>query len=316
MSSLIKLLTCTMFTVLCWPFVCIPIQADARTFPMPGSGSNVVGEVFMLKTNGFESLPSIARRYDIGQDEIYAANPKLKKYYHRNLPKGAKVVVPSLFILPNEYQGIVINLPERRLYYFAPDGGSVETYPVGIGKEGDVTPLMSTKIIEKKKNPEWRPPKSAHADAARYGVTLPKVMPPGPQNPLGKYAMRLGRPNYLIHSTNQPWGVGKRVSGGCIRMYPENMAQLFGRVAVGTPVVISHRTYRAGWKGNQLYFESNAPISEHRRTAKGNLYGVIQAALNKPGYDVDWQYARRVSRSQNGVPYVIGQRYSRVAQAN
>lgn len=293
--------------------VSAPMHAQARTFPLPSAGSNVVGEVFVMKTNGYVSLPSIARKYDIGQDEIFSANPRLAKYGHRNLPKGSKVVVPSLFILPDERQGIVINLAERRLYYFPSDKRVVETYPVGIGKEGDATPLMSTKIIEKTKNPEWRPPASARADAASYGVVLPKVVKPGPENPLGKYAMRLGRPNYLIHSTNRPWGVGKRVSGGCIRMYPENISEFFPKVEVGTPVVITHKAYRAGWKGNDLYFESNKPLKEHRRADNSTMYGAIQAALNKPGYDVDWAYARRVARTTNGVPYVVGNRYSHVA---
>lgn len=284
-------------------------NAFGRTYPLPPKGSHVVGEIFAIKAARSQSLASIARSYDIGIDEIIAANPQIRSRYAQ---AGNKVVIPALFILPDPpWRGIVINLPEKRLYYFPKGKRVVETFPVGIGRVGDETstPLMTTRIIEKKENPEWRPPDSVKAESAANGIILPDVMPPGPKNPLGDYMMRLGSASYLIHGTNRPRGVGSRVSSGCIRMFPEDIERLFSRVAVGTPVEIVHNAYRAGWANNVLYFEAHRPLEEHRfQYDRRTVMQALAPELKRPPYDVDWQKARRVARARNGIPYVVGYR--------
>lgn len=285
-------------------------QSYARTYPLPPAGSSVVGEMFMVKAGRGESVSSIARRYNVGVDEVVAANPQLRSRY---IPAGAEVVIPALYILPEKpWRGIVINLPEKRMYYFPEGKRVVETYPVGIGRMGDETstPLMTTRIIEKKENPEWRPPESVKIEAAANGIELPEIMPPGPKNPLGDYMMRLGSPSYLIHSTNRPSGVGSRVSSGCIRMFPEDIETLFPKVVVNTPVKIIHEPFRAGWAQNTLFFEASMPLEEHSFSFnRRSLMETIADELDQPPYDIDWDKARRVARARNGVPYPVGYRH-------
>lgn len=287
----------------------------AKTYPLPPEGNNVVGEIFAIKARGGETVSSIARRYNVGLDDIRNANPHIRSRY---VPGGTKVVVPALYILPDKpWRGVIVNLPEKRMYYFPPGRRVVETYPVGIGRLGDETstPLMSTQIIEKKANPEWRPPESVKAEAAANGIMLPDVMPPGPKNPLGDYMMRLGAPSYLIHGTNRPSGVGSRVSSGCIRMFPEDVEQLFSKVNVGTPVKIIHQAYRAGWGNNVLYFEAHEPLEEHAfNYTRRTVMEAIADELTRPPYDIDWQKARRVARARNGIPYPVGYRHWQTAK--
>lgn len=280
----------------------------AKTFNLPPSGNNVIGEIFTVAARGGDSLYTIARRYDMGLDEVISANPSIG---NSMLSSGARVVIPQLFILPNApRRGIIINLAEKRLYYFPKGKGVVETYPVGIGKEGSETPLMTTRIVEKKANPTWTPPASVRAEVAAQGIMLPDIMPPGPDNPLGKFAMRLGLPSYLIHGTNRPYGVGRRVSAGCVRMYPEDIERLFGEVKVGESVEITHKAFRAGWRGNRLYFDAHPALTEHAaRSDHSSLMTAVSNKLYNFPFDIDWQKARQISAIRDGVPHVIGTRH-------
>ncbi len=208
----------------------------ALTYSVPNDGSTI-GSIQRVQMNGKETLFDIAKRYDIGVQEILSYNRKFSLY--RRGKRGTAVTVPTRFNLPNGPRvGIVLNLAQKRLYYFHPDGTKVDTYPVAVGKQGWSTPRGETTIVAKRANPSWTPPKSIRREAARRGRTLMRVVPPGPRNPLGRYAMNLGFSGVLIHGTTQPSSIGTRCSHGCIRMYPHNIKTLFNDVTIGTPVRI------------------------------------------------------------------------------
>jgi L,D-transpeptidase ErfK/SrfK len=205
-----------------------------------------------------ETLVELAIKYDLGYNEIVAANPQFDPWYPG---KGQKVILPTSWILPTipenylkeDRQIIVINLAELRLYLIKKfqDRLSVITFPLGIGVEGLDTPTGSFRIIEKKKNPVWYVPESIRKEDPE----LPPFVPPGPNNPLGRFALRLSNPFYLIHGTNKPLGIGRRVSHGCIRMYPQDIEKLYKMVKIGDPVYILYQPVKIGKRGDTYYIE-------------------------------------------------------------
>jgi len=217
--------------------------------------SDIVGEVQTATVLPGESLADIGRKFDVGIYEMLASNPSL----HPKRPRsGSKVVVPSQFILPTaQRQELVINLAEMRLYYFHKDGNMVSTHPIGIGREEWETPVGQGTIIQKTKDPTWRPPASIRHWYEEHEMYLPEIVPPGPKNPLGKYAMRLSIPGYLIHGTNRPSGIGLRTSSGCIRMYPEDIESLYYKIPLGTSVRIVNKPYKIGKHYGKLYLEAH-----------------------------------------------------------
>jgi L,D-transpeptidase ErfK/SrfK len=242
-------------------------RASAETLVLPPIDVDLVGEIHASNARQEDTLLDIARRFDVGQDEIVLANPDVDRW----LPGAdTQVVVPTRYILPRaERTGIVLNVPEMRLYYFpasAPDQPAlVQTYPVSIGRMDWSTPVGTTKVTAKTQNPSWRPPKSIREEAEARGEPLPELIPPGPNNPLGNYALRLARPGYLIHSTNKPFGVGMRVTHGCVRMYPEDIEILFPDVPVGTPVQIVDQPIKIGWLFDTLFIEVHPPLEEKKQ---------------------------------------------------
>ena len=199
-----------------------------------------------------ESLLEIARQYDLGYNAIVAANPGLDPFVPGT---GKKVSLPTAWLLPAAAngEGIVINLSELRLYFLFRAAGSslVTTFPIGIGREGHATPTGSFSIIEKIVDPPWHVPPSIRSEKPE----LPAVIPPGPDNPLGSHALRLSVGDVLIHGTNRPWGTGREVSHGCIRLYPEDIPRLFRLVRVGTPVTIVREPVKAGEQSGRVYIE-------------------------------------------------------------
>ncbi len=220
-------------------------------------GNNVIGYVQTYEVKDHESLIEIARKFDLGYTEIIAANPELDPF----IPgKGVSVEIPTSWILPDVIpsEGIVINLSEMRLFYFFNLLGSqlVMTLPIGIGDEGNDTPVGNFRVIEKIINPSWYVPESIRKEKPY----LPKVVLPGPDNPLGSHALRLSSGNILIHGTNKPWGVGRKVSHGCIRLYPEDIPRLFQLVSNDTKVTIVRQPIKVGKKGSRVFIEvSNDP---------------------------------------------------------
>lgn len=288
-------------------------NAIAATYQMPLPGSDVIGQVLTAYAQPGQTIDDVARQYDIGYYEILAANPHVNP---QNLLPYEKLVIPSQFILPNtEHKGIVVNTAELRLYYFPENSNIVQTYPIGIGMEGSETPVGSYYLIEKIKNPAWHVPPKVQAEMIRQGMILPKVMPAGPDNPLGNYALRLNTYSYLIHGTNVPATIGRRASAGCMHMFPEDIEYLFPLVPNHTQVTIVDQPFLAGWSGKQLYFKAQQPLHEERANMAFSYSRywnqAIQAAILgiNPPPKVDWKIVKQVGREQTGIPVVI---YSRL----
>ena len=238
-------------------------ELRAEIYELPPAGYDVVGAVATVTAREEDTLIDIARRHGLGYHDIVRANPDVNVWVPG---EGTEVILPTRFVLPpGPRRGVVLNLAEYRLYYYPePVEGEpayVMTYPISIGRMDWETPLGSTSVISKVTDPSWYPPQSVRDEHEADGRPLPRVVPPGPDNPLGRYAIRLGLPGYLIHSTNRPAGVGMRVTHGCIRMFPEDIEYLFPNVDVNTPVRIINTPVKIGWFGDELVVEVH-PVLE------------------------------------------------------
>jgi L,D-transpeptidase ErfK/SrfK len=280
-------------------------SATQTAYRLSGENDGVIGQPFYVKSRHEDTMLDIGRQNGLGYDDMKHANPKLDVWIPGD---GADVLVPTFYVLPKAPRnGIVLNLAEKRLYYFPEDGGEVRTYAISIGREGWETPLGSFHIVRKDKDPAWYPPESIRKEHAEQGEPLPAVVPAGPDNPLGQHALRLSVPGYLIHGTNKPWGLGMEVSHGCIRMYPENIAELFPKVPVKTPVTIVDQPYKVGWLGDELYLEVHLKDGE----APKPLREVVPSALAEaPGVSVDWGEVARAVSENTGLPRLVGGRKS------
>lgn len=277
--------------------------AEAETFAI-ATDSDLVGEQRNIASRYEDTLSEIARRFDLGYNQITMANPEVSPW----LPgAGTNIVLPSEYILPAApRRGIVLNLAEMRLYYYPfPESGQaprVITHPIGVGRQGWETPKGTTEIAEKIVDPPWFPPDSVRAAHAERGHTLPDVVPPGPDNPLGHRAMRLGWRKYLIHGTNRPYGIGMPVSHGCIRLYPEDIESLFEQVVVGEPVHVVHQPYKAGWRNGTLYLQAY-PLPSGKPQLTEVVRVVIAATQEMRGdVAVDWEAAMEIARHASGIP--------------
>jgi len=236
----------------------------SHTFAFDPKTTGVLGELQVTYAREEDTLPDIARRFNLGFDEVQNANPEVDPW----LPgEGTRIVLPTQFVLPDApYEGAVVNLAALRLFYFPKPGKDgrrvVHTYPIGIGKVGWATPEGATKIVSKRKDPYWTPPASVRKEHLEEGDPLPARVPPGPDNPLGNRAMNLGWPSYLIHGTNKPAGVGLRASHGCIRMYPEDIVKLFDMIPVGAKVTVVNQPIVYRWQGDALYVQAYPPHEE------------------------------------------------------
>jgi L,D-transpeptidase ErfK/SrfK len=287
-----------------------PAPVPSDRFPLPPEGTDIVGVLQVTTTRYEDTLVEIARRYDLGYEEIVAANPGVDPW----LPgEGTPVVLPTQFVLPGgTREGLVLNLASMRLFYYPTPGpgkpAEIITHPIGIGREGWQTPQGTARITQKIENPAWTVPESVRKEHAEQGDPLPAVVPPGPDNALGDFAMRLSIPSYLIHGTNKPYGVGLRVSHGCVRLYPEDIARLFPEVPVGTPVRIINEPYLAGWRDGQLYLEAHQPLSEDAKRWNGSLKPLEQAVAAKTAdmpVEVSWEKAGTIAREARGLPVPI-----------
>lgn len=286
----------------------IPNAAFAATYLLPSGDDTVVGEVQRVIARHEDTLLDIGRRNGVGYEEIVAANPGVDPW----LPgDGTEVLIPSRYILPDApREGVVVSLAEHRLYYFPPAKAGeplvVKTYPISIGKMDWKTPLGSTRIVNKRERPAWYPPESVRREHAAEGRPLPKVVPPGPDNPLGEYAMRLDIPGgaYLIHGTNRPAGVGMQVTHGCIRMFPEDIAEFYKLVPVNTKVLMIDQPYKMGWQGSELYIEVHAPLQgqDESRFSLTNITRLLVSATQDRTVAIDWARAEKAFIRASGVP--------------
>jgi L,D-transpeptidase ErfK/SrfK len=279
------------------------------------SAQDVVGVVQVVAATKDDTLTDIARRFNVGYEEIVRANPKVDPW----LPgEGREIVVPSQFILPDAPRtGLVINIAAMRIFYYPPvrrgERPVVLTHPIGIGKVGWRTPEGVTKIVRRQQDPTWRVPVSVRKEHHENGEDLDPVIGPGPDNPLGKYAFYLQWPSYLIHGTNKPAGVGLRSSHGCIRLYPEDIAQFFAMVPLGTRVRVVNQPFVFGWRDGQLYMQPFDVLEDDtrewakapRRLLSKSLAATLQQQLKARRTQVDWTLVSALARAPRGVPVPI-----------
>lgn len=276
---------------------------DTRHFAALDQGT-VVGEPQYLFARHEDTLPEIARAHNLGLDELKAANPGVDTW----LPgEGTPILLPTRFVLPaGARDGIVLNVANMRLYYFL--GEDLVTHPMGIGREEWATPTGEAKVIDKVRDPAWYVPASIRKEHAEMGDPLPAVVPPGPDNPLGRFALKLDLPGYLIHGTNQPFGVGMRVSHGCIRLYPEDIAEVFDAVPIGTSVRIIDSPVLAGWLGDQLLVEAHPSLAEDERDRMDLARAAIEVEMQRVGQPlstIDFERVAEVVEAAKGVPLPV-----------
>ncbi len=289
---------------------------DARHFEL-APGQELIGETQVIFARYENTFSGVGRRYNLGYEEIRRANPGVDQW----LPgEGTPIYLPTQTILPDApREGIVVNVPAMRLYYFetekpAQAGGpaivKVSSHPIGVGVEGWATPFGDGKVTGKARDPTWYVPASIRKEHAERGDPLPSVVPPGPDNPLGAYAMTLSLPGYLIHGTNKPAGVGMRSSHGCIRLYPEDIEALFPRVARGTAVRLVNQPVLAGWRDGQLYLEVHPPLAEEEHDLVAEAEAALTRALEKAGataatVTIDRAAIERIVAEQRGIPFPV-----------
>lgn len=282
---------------------------------MLAPGQDVVGTLQIVEVRNGETLSDIGRRFNVGLGEMERANPKVDPW----IPKpGTPVVVPTQYILPDApHRGIVVNLAAMRFFYYPPHKRGrpqvLITHPVGIGRRGWKTPQGVTHVLWHEKNPVWNVPPSILAEHRQEGDPLPKVVGPGPDNPLGDYALHLGWPGYLIHGTNKPVSVGLRVSHGCVHLFPEDIAQIFKMVPNGTEVRVVNQPYLFGWKDGRLYLQSAGPLADDKRPWKKKARRLLAATLTREQRielkrhhgRIDWGRVEQLVAAPAGVPVPV-----------
>jgi L,D-transpeptidase ErfK/SrfK len=288
-------------------------NANATTYTLTKADDTVIGEDQTVITVYEDTLYGLAAAYSLGSEELIRVNPGVDPW----LPgAGKQIVVPGRHILPQgPREGIIVNLPEHRLYYYpkAKRGAPIQviTYPVSIGKMDWRTPLGVTHVIQKQKDPTWYPPESVRKEHAEAGDPLPPKVGPGPDNPLGAYAMRLaaGNGTYLIHGTNNPIAVGLAVTHGCIRMYPDDVAALFPLIPVGTPVRLINEPVKVAWVDGELLLEAHPPVDAQGQSFEPEIEqfsDLLRAAVGETTVAIHWDYAREVLQKADGVIATVG----------
>jgi L,D-transpeptidase ErfK/SrfK len=288
--------------------------SQATVYEIPADGSSVVGADTHMTAVYQDTLLDIARRNSLGYYEIIRANPGVDMW----LPgAGKEIMLPGRRILPaGPHEGIVVNLPEHRLYYYPKSKKGekpvVITYPVSIGKMDWKTPIGETRVIQKEKHPNWYPPEGVRKEHLANGDPLPAVVKAGPDNPLGDYAMRLaaGGGTYLIHGTNNPMAVGMAITHGCVRMYPEDVAALFPLIPVGTKVWLVNEPVKVAFVDGELLMEAHPPVDdEGQNTSDPDLNLLSQKldqALGSTTAAIHWDFAKEALQAANGIPTVVG----------
>ncbi len=287
--------------------------------------TEMVGYVQKTVVGKDDTLPDIARRFDVGYEEMLLANPGVDPW----LPGvGREVIVPTEFILPAApHEGVVVDVAAMRIFYYPPHPKGTQqvvyTHPIGIGRVGWRTPEGTTRIVSRTKDPVWVVPKSVRDEHAENGEKLPATVPAGPDNPLGQYMFRLSWPSYLIHGTNKPYGVGMRSSHGCMRLYPEDIAVFFDLIPIGTKVTVVNQPYLFGRRDGILYFQAYAVMEDDSRDWSRNRQRLLSHLLNPKAQnaqardahgrkdisvkdnDIDWQRVGDLAHSPRALPVPV-----------
>lgn len=297
----------------------VPVEEQPRLdpisrnyFTLESAQQSVIGEPQIVFTNEENTFSDLAREYGLGYDELVAANPEVDPW----LPgAGTPVLLPTQYVLPDvAHEGIVLNIASKRLFYFPPKSEDrkqvVQTYPIGIGRVGWETPLGTSTVIAKARDPSWYVPASIRREHRELGDPLPAIVPPGPENPLGKFVLKLDLPGYLIHGTNQPYGVGMRVSHGCVRLYPENIEILYELVSLGESVVIVNEPYLVGRIDNELYFEAHSPLTDDEVSSEDHMLKALaslQSSDEKYPVMIGPEQVRSIAAAGRGIAMRIEQ---------
>ena len=276
---------------------------DPNRFVLESPQQNIIGEPQVVFTSATDTLSDFAREYGLGYDELLEANPAVNPW----LPgENTPILLPTEYLLPDvPREGIILNIASKRLFYYPKMGQGqaqiVFTYPIGIGRVGWETPLGAATVISKARDPSWWVPASVRREHRELGDPLPSVVPPGPENPLGTRVLKLDMPGYLIHGTNQPYGVGMRVSHGCVRLYPENIEFMYELVEIGEPVMIINEPYLLTENGGEWFFESHTPLEDDLIDPEERLSQLLFEAGESLSPAL-MEHARSIASAANGVP--------------
>ncbi|GBU09132.1 L,D-transpeptidase linking Lpp to murein [Gammaproteobacteria bacterium] len=285
----------------------------AAQYPMPPEGVDLVGEITIAYPRYEDTLLEIGERYEMGFDELKWANPNVNTWVPgANTP----VIIPAQYILPKGVrEGIVLNIPEMRAYYFPKDKQSVYIYPVSVGRMDWKTPLGKSYVTAKQKDPAWYPPESIQREHLEDGRgVLGKYVAPGPNNPLGQHVLRLSLPSYLLHGTNDSDGIGMRVTHGCMRFFPKNIEELYNIVPLKTSVYIINQPVKIGWDGERLMIETN-PTLEEDNLSKADVVNIAHELLisyqNDESIELnDIKIIDIAIEQMSGIPVQIGRKRS------
>ena len=290
---------------------CFPCLAQNQHILTSETNSDLVGRNISTNVSREETLIDVAVRYQLGYNMIRSANPGVDNWLPDN---GSRVLLPFNLILPDApREGIVINTAEMRLFFYREDeqnNNTVTVYPISVGRRDWATPLTVTRVTLRIEHPPWYPPKSIRAEHAARGDFLPRVVPAGPNNPLGDYLLALAIPSYFIHGTNKRFGIGMQVTHGCIRMYPEHIEELYNLVSVNTLVTIVNQPYKVGWKDEKLYVEVHHPLELDGVVHEGNRPGVVSKLTSiqqkLPEVLIDWDRVDNALSEATGIPVLVG----------
>ncbi|MDI9243696.1 L,D-transpeptidase family protein [Marinobacter sp. CHS3-4] len=278
---------------------------------------DLAGQLGVMTTRYEDTFAAIGNQNSLGYLELVKANPQVDPW----LPgEGTVITVPRRYVLPDvERKGIVINLAEYRLYYFTETG--VQVYPVGVGTEENPSPLTDAQVTMALESPAWYPPASIRAEYEADGDYLPRMIPPGPDNPLGSHALMLSEKGYLIHGTNKLFGVGMQVSHGCFRMYNEDISRFVHEVGKGTPVRVIKEPVKIGMRGNEVWLEVHRPEEDYSVEDREALWQAVSRVVEafrdqRPGVEVQRSAIDRAVDLADGLPRMIGEQLTQVAREN
>jgi L,D-transpeptidase ErfK/SrfK len=281
------------------------------TFPLQG---DLAGELQVFTTAYEDTFAAIGNDLALGYLELVKANPGVDPW----LPgDGTLITLPRMYVLPDvPRKGIVINLAEYRLYYFTDDG--VQVYPVGVGTEENPSPLTNAEVTMPLESPAWYPPASIRAEYEASGDYLPRMIPPGPDNPLGTHALLLSEKGYLIHGTNKQFGVGMAVSHGCFRMYNEDISRFVYQVGKGTPVRVIREPVKVGISGDEVWLEVHRPGEEYPAEDRDKLWQQVFEKVEAfeaehPDVQIRRQSIELAVDQADGIPTMIGEKLTQMA---
>ncbi len=289
------------------PLPIYPEEKIERNDFSVAKGDDVIGRLAVLRLEKGDTLPDIARHFSLGVNAIGAANPGVDVW----VPEaGQRILLPLSFILPDApRKGIVINLAAMRLFKFKGDSQSlaVSTYPLGVGTVERPSPIGQMHVARKATRPIWHVPASIAEDHRKKGDPLPPKVLPGPENPLGEYALYLSKPSYLIHGTNKPASIGLRATNGCIRLYPEDIKKLYESTPVKTPVCIVNQPYLLGQWNGVVYMEVHAPPEELDTVEFDKIYTKLRNIEKESGRTLDWSKVKKALAEARGMPVPISE---------